>query len=175
MECELVGYFAKGRAVPVEPGFPAQVTEICSVSGCISAPPAGWIDRWLHNDLGFYNQPSEARAAWPEQAAALSLFAYRLLPRRFVGGRTELVEEDRFPVEPLAQNFVSLGFDVVSRSISSFFECSPLSCNGLAAEVPVNRYCLETLEESAALAERCSREEPEPGPYYVLEVLREGA
>jgi len=44
----------------------------------------------------------------------------------------------------------------------------------MAAEAPVNRYCLlETLEEAMALAQRCSLEEGEPGPYYVLEVLRE--
>jgi hypothetical protein len=44
----------------------------------------------------------------------------------------------------------------------------------MAAEVPVNQYCLiDTLEEAIAAAVRFSKEEPEPGPYYVVEVLRE--
>jgi hypothetical protein len=71
---------------------------------------------------------------------------------------------------------IRLGFDAVSKSISAFFECSPLSCNNMAAEAPVNRFCLlETLAEAMALAEHCSRGEGEPGPYYVLEVLREAS
>jgi hypothetical protein len=38
----------------------------------------------------------------------------------------------------------------------------------------VNRYCLMgTVNEAVMLAERFSIEEPEPGPYYVIEVLRE--
>ena len=54
------------------------------------------------------------------------------------------------------------------------FECSPLSCNGLATEVPVNRACLlDSLEEAVALARRCAREQPEPGSYFVVEVWRE--
>jgi hypothetical protein len=77
------------------------------------------------------------------------------------------------PAEPIPGSFVSLGFDVANKTYSPFFECSPLSCNGMAEEVPVNRSCLiETLEDAIAFAERCAREEPEPGPYYVLEVLR---
>ena len=43
--------------------------------------------------------------------------------------------------------------------------------------VAVNALCLlNTLAEAEALAEHCSREAPElaePGPYYVVEVLRE--
>jgi hypothetical protein len=69
--------------------------------------------------------------------------------------------------------FMSLGFDVVNKTVSAFFECSPLSCNGMANEVAVNRFCLvEDLVEAIALADRFSRDEPEPGPYYVLDVLR---
>ncbi len=43
----------------------------------------------------------------------------------------------------------------------------------MANEVDVNRYCLvENLVEAIALAECFSSDEPEPGPYYVLDVLR---
>jgi hypothetical protein len=79
-------------------------------------------------------------------------------------------------VEPLPPSFISIGFDAVSKSTSDFFECSPLSCNHMAAQIAgVNRYCLmNTVDEDVELAERFSIDGPEPGPYYVIEVLREG-
>jgi len=42
----------------------------------------------------------------------------------------------------------------------------------MALEVAVNRHCLvDSLEVAQELARRFSVEEPEPGPYYVVEVL----
>ena len=44
----------------------------------------------------------------------------------------------------------------------------------MADEVAVNRFCLlATLDEAISFAQRCAREEPEPGPFYVVEVLRD--
>ena len=169
-QLHLAGYFPKPAAVP--DGWPAaaRVDEICSVSTCLNAPPAGWIHRWLHNELGFFNTRADARAVGP----GLALFAYRLWPFRFAEGRLEALAVPHLAVEPLSADFVSLGFDAVSKSASSFFECSPLSCNTMAAEIPVNRFCLvDSRPEAAALAERFSRGNQEPGPYHVLEVLRE--
>ena len=55
-------------------------------------------------------------------------------------------------------------------------ECSPLSCNGLAAEFEINEFCLlPSLDQAVDAAERFSREQPEPGDYYVVEVLEEHA
>jgi len=176
MELVLVGYFLKRTSVPKDAWVPASVVEICSVSDCLNRSPEGWIDLWLHNDLGLYNTCDDARGIVVDQAEEYSLFAFRLLPARFVKGNREPLTIPALSVEPLRKGFVSLGFDVVSKSNSHFFECSPLSCNGLAQEVPVNRFCLvDTLAEAQSLADRCSREEPEPGPYYVLEVLRADA
>ena len=95
--------------------------------------------------------------------------------------RYEREKEEAFEVitpevEPLSADFVSLGFDVVNKTNGPFFECSPLSCNGMAKEVRVNQFCLlETPEQAVAFARRCASEEPEPGPYYVLEVLGDQA
>jgi hypothetical protein len=174
IELQLAGYFPKTTAVP--PGWMAsdRVEEMCSVSQCINSGPDGWIDKWLHNELGFFNTRSDAVAVTMGDAGSFEIFAYRLLPLRFNEGKAEAVTIPQLQVESLPPNFVTLGFDAVSKSVSSFFECSPLSCNNMAAELPVNRFCLlETLEEAVALAERCSSGEGEPGPYYVLEVLRE--
>ena len=169
-QVHLAGYFPKPTAVP--PGWApeARVDEICSVSACLNSPPSGWMRRWLHNELGFFNTRADARAVGP----GLPLFAYRLWPFRFVEGRVEALPVPTLAIEPLGADFVSLGFDAVSRSTSTFFECSPLSCNGMAIEIPVNRFCLmDSLSEASALAERFSRGNQEPGPYHVLEVLRE--
>ena len=68
-----------------------------------------------------------------------------------------------------------LGYDVVSRSCGSSFECSPLSCNGAAERVEVNEYCLvDDPAEPFRLAALFSRLEEgyEPGPYFVVEVWR---
>ncbi len=52
------------------------------------------------------------------------------------------------------------------------FEHSPLSCNAMAAEYPVNTHCLlDDLGAAVAAAERFSIEQPEPGMYCVAEVL----
>ena len=69
-----------------------------------------------------------------------------------------------------------LGYDVVEVSVASpspprlpGFGHSPLSCNLLAREVPVNRYCLvDNREDALRLAERFNREPPEPGTYFAL-------
>lgn len=62
---------------------------------------------------------------------------------------------------------------MVSRSAGTDFECSPLSCNGLSKEIPVNAHCLlETVEEALALVRSPRMQDTEPGPYVVVEVSR---
>ncbi len=101
----------------------------------------------------------------PSGSDGFAVFAYRLFPVEFANGKIKRLAIGDLPVEPLPPGFRSLGFDVVDKTCSAFFECSPLSCNGMANEVDVNRYCLvENLVEAIALAERFSRDEPEPVP-----------
>lgn len=172
-ELKLVGYFPKSTKVPAGWSASDLVKEICSISDCVNSSPPGWIDHWLHNEWGFFNTEMDAKLVVPPGSAEYSVFAYRMLPVRFVHGRAERLKIGELVVEPIAANFVSLGFDVVNKVYSAFFECSPLSCNFLANEVAVNDFCLiDDFERAVSLADRFSREEPEPGPYYVLEVLR---
>jgi hypothetical protein len=70
-----------------------------------------------------------------------------------------------------------LDLDGLSRAkdstLTSSYGCSPLSCNGLACLYPVNRYCLlDNIETAFEAATTFGRDEPEPGPYVVVEVLR---
>lgn len=138
-QLQFVGYFPKGTALPPSWSVPG-ITEICSVSNCLNGPPEGWIDHWKHNELGFFNTLSDARYIVRSQPEPFILFAYRLLPRVFRKGEIEACEVPACPVEPLPPSFISIGFDAVSKSTSDFFECSPLSCNHMAAQIAgVNR------------------------------------
>lgn len=176
MQSQPIGFLPKNTAIPTGWSSLRQVTEICSVSCHVNSTPDGCFERWVHNRLGFFSTLADARAAIATHPESFVVFAYRLLMVRFAAGRQEALLPDDSLAESIPCSFVSRGFDVVSRSVTSFFECSPLSCNGMADEVPVNSGCLvETVEEAIALAERFSLEQPEPGPYYVVEVLREPA
>ena len=173
MNPKLIGYFAKRRTA--KPTFldAPNVIEICSVSPCIAAPPDGWIEHWTHNDWFVYNSPDEARrVAKNDLESDFAIYAYRLLPVAFA----EDMEPLEITVSPTAlpEHFEPLGFDVVSRDMTPMFECSPLSCNSMAPEAPINEYCLlSSLEEAEKFARRCAKEQPEPGTYFVVEVWRE--
>jgi hypothetical protein len=55
----------------------------------------------------------------------------------------------------------------------SGYGCSPLSCNYLAPFFPVNRYgLLDAIDAAFQIAQTFGREEPEPGPFVIIEVLR---
>ena len=172
-----VGYFVK--RVESRPDWlqAAGVVEICSVSNCVSEPPEGWIEQWLHNDIGFFDNVSDAMAIVPaEDRARYRLFAYRLYPARFQHGGQQPFVMPASAADPVPPAFRSLGFDAVSKSMDSIlgFECSPLSCNSMAAELGTNEHCLfDSLEAAIAGATRFSLEQPEPGDYYVVEVLEE--
>ncbi len=170
----LIGYFPK-RITPKPDWINAPaVIEICSVSGCIATAPENWIQHWTHNELWVYDTVAAARAVIPAgQEAQFALYAYRIVPTIFPEGVSNALEIPVRP-EPLAPGFSSLGFDVVSRSAGTNFECSPLSCCDLAADWNANQFCLlPDLDTAVAAARRFSVEQPEPGPYVVIEVLRE--
>ncbi|BDC48463.1 hypothetical protein F183_A07790 [Bryobacterales bacterium F-183] len=152
---------------------------IGSVSACINGPSREWIHLWKHNDWGYYDTPAVAWTIVNElpDAADFRLFAYSLLLAYFDPEGSHPIElaPGEPPAEPLDASFCTIGFDVVSRSISSYFECSPLSCNGMANEVAeINEHCLLATQEAAvAFAHRCAKEQPEPGRYYVLQVFEQ--
>lgn len=172
----LIGYFPKIVAPKPEwlKDAPA-VEEICSVSDCISKSPSDWIDQWKHNEMFVYDTPELAWSVVPqEDRHRYTLFAYRILPRLF--GESEETEWQipSLCVNALPGGFASVGFDAVSRSCGTTFECSPLSCNLMAAHYPVNRYCLlDDLETAIAMARDFAAGNCEPGPYCVVEVLKQ--
>ena len=129
----------------------------------------------------------------------LGLCTYRTFPWTFSKASSPLVLESRelfvaeYPLplpEPDWTEFERLGYDVVQfrpvqlmdldgierydhSMASAGYGCSPLSCNYLASSFPVNRYCLiDTIDVAFQIAQTFGREEPEPGPFAIVEVLR---
>jgi hypothetical protein len=157
------------------------VREICSVSECISEGAPDRIDSWTHNKLGLYDTPDLARKVIPaEQAASYELFSYRLYPIAFdVGGMSPDEELTGDLPEPDLAGWSLVGYDLVGRSERSYFECSPLSCNHFAESCSVNAFCLiddlaQAIQTGLAFGDY-HRSGVEPGPYYLVEVLREPA
>ena len=142
------------------------------MSNCINAAPEGWVDLWTHNELGFYDTEDLALAG--SSPGDFEVFAYRLFPLVFDNGRQLDFKVPVSPLQPEA-DFKFIGYDVVSRSSSPFFECSPLSCNYAAEEFAVNSWCLiENIEDAEGACRKISAGNYETGPYYLFEVLRKG-
>ena len=176
MEPTLIGYFPKRVDAAPDWLLTEGVKEVCSVSEHVSPGPEGWIDRWLHNEMWAFDGEEAAWAVVPDgpSNAAYRMFAYRLFPVEFDGG-----EQRPFAIPPLAvklppAGYRRLGYDAVSRSCGSAFECSPLSCNSMAEQTATNRYCLvDDAQTAFHFAAEFEAQGCEPGPYYVVEVWRE--
>ena len=184
----LIGYlpkqFTKAKGDISAPSF-AGVEEICSVSECLAKSPTDWVNKWVHNtETWLFDTPE---AAWSVVPAAeqerYRLYAYRLLPTLFhdSGEETEHPLPELTAV-PIADGFSRLGYDAVVRDVGKTegelnfppsFGCSPLSCNYMAAEYPVNRYCLvDDLDTAIPMARNFATGNCEPGAYCVVEVWR---
>lgn len=171
----LIGYFPKRKMLrPVWLKNP-QIEQICSASDCISEGPIDWIDQWRHNDMWAYDTAELAWSVVPEaERKDFEIHAYRMFPVIFEAGAEKPFELPLLQVKPLPDTFELLGFDAVSRTMGNIFEHSPLSCNHMADEIAVNRYCLVDNEQAAfQMAQRFEAGEGEPGLYYVVEVWRE--
>ncbi len=165
------GFFPKRTAAPPPPLAAVDVRDIAPVSECLSAGPAGWIERWSRNRHGCFDTERLAQSIAGE--GDYDIYAYALLPVRGENGGVESFSvesiEGRIP-----DDYVFLGVDVASRSTSDFFECSPLSCNLAGVDVPVNQYCL--LPDRAAglrfLQEVAQDGGYESGPYFLVLVWK---
>jgi hypothetical protein len=174
MTCYFCGYFPK-KAAPLPEGYDLPgVVDIASVSDCIVEGPADWIQSFTFNELGFFDDVDIAESLVPEpDRSQFDVYAYEFLDERFAGGLAEPWTVPQLVCTPPGNDFEPLGFDVVSKSVTDFFECSPLSCNGAAKTFTANAHCLfDALDDAIAAAKVFSKEGWEPGPYYVARVLR---
>ena len=182
-----LGFRVKEPWVPDAAWFPkaqSGVEVVCSVSDCLAEPPPGWIDRWDFNRARCYDSVAAAlETIPPAEEDKYVCFAYWLVRAKVNGnGTPESVDPHEVFVDGLSPlpaqpgtdlECERLGYDVVSVGSTEGFECSPLSCNGMAGQISVNRYCLlDDVEHALRVARRFDEEQPEPGDYYVVEVGR---
>lgn len=154
------------------------VEDLYSVSGCISEYFADYIPHWKHNGYWFFDSVESIRSLAREHSISLEdcrVFYYEVFEREF-NDETDRWEsfgpEESFKtsVVPPAKRQLE-GYDVVTFTVHTSPECSPLSCNGAATAVLTNRHCLlSSLDEAKALVEGGAFENTEPGPFRIFAV-----
>jgi hypothetical protein len=153
-----------------------KVEDVYSLSGCISEFFTDYINFWKHNGYWLFDAPGIIRSIAREHSIDLEgakLFYYEVHEQEFDGERWRT-----FAPEPSIPTNVTIparkqleGFDVATFFAGNAPECSPLSCNGLAAELPANAHCLfTTCEEAEAALSRSAFKDAEPGPYRIFAV-----
>lgn len=172
-----LGYMAKVVAARPEWLKAPQVSKIHSVSACISKDFGQWIDAWRHNGYWFFDSPQLIAGIAAEQnidLGGITMFYYEGFETEYdlETGWRPYQPEPSFPLQVLPPPSKTLcGFDVVTFHGGSTPECSPLSCNGMAAELKANEFCLlPTLEEAVAALEAGHFNNSEPGPYRIIAV-----
>ena len=153
------------------------VADIYSVSGCVSKDFADYIGYWKHNGYWLFDSPDIILQLARQHAIDLTgtkLFFYQVheLECDDEGRWTAFSPEPSFPTEVVIPAEKALeGYDIVTFFAKASAECSPLSCNGLAAELEVNQHCLlASFERAKQLLEEGRFRNSEPGPYRIFEV-----
>ena len=168
------GYMAKHVSQKPDYLKAAQVTEIYSVSACMSANFADYISLWKHNGYWLFDSPEVILTVARENSidlALTTLFYYEVYELEFDGKNwNSYAPNFAVNVTPPARKKLE-GFDVVSFFARSSPECSPLSCNSMAEEVPTNAHCLlASFEEAERLLNSGVSNNSEPGPYRIFSV-----
>jgi hypothetical protein len=173
-----LGYLYKRVALKPDWLEAPQVRDVYSLSGCMSEDFAEYIQFWKHNGFWLFDTPQIIEALAAEQSISLDglrLFYYEAHELEY--DPTEQTwrayePEASFGLRVMPPPTKSLeGFDVVSYLAGTSPECSPLSCNNFAAEVPTNEHCLmRTFDEAREAIESGRFDNAEPGPYRIVAV-----
>lgn len=175
-----VGYMSKKVVTRPEWLKADGVDDVCAVSGCISAPFADYIDYWKHNGFWFFNSASDIERLCRQEnidTAQNTLFYYEVFEKQYDEDSrawSTFEPEASFPTQVEAPGAAELlGYDVTTFTAGTSPECSPLSCNSLATELPVNRHCLfDAFEQAAEALEAGKFDDSEPGPFRIFAVYR---
>jgi hypothetical protein len=168
------GYMAKRVCQKPDYLKTAQVQDIYSVIACISGDFANYISLWKHNGYWLFDSPEVILAIAQENLIDLTpttLFYYEVYELEF-DGKSWSAYAPNFVVNVIPPPSKKLeGFDVVTFFARSSPECSPLSCNSMANEVPTNAHCLlASFEEAERLLNSGVFNNSEPGPYRIFSV-----
>jgi len=171
-----VGYMAKRAGQRPAGTVPDAVEAVYSVSGCLAPFFCDYVEFWRHNGYWLFDSPAalgEVAVQRGVDLSAMTLFYYEAYEREYDRGIWR-----RFQPEPAFETAVRppleqtlRGYDAVSFSSGAGLACSPLSCNGLARELTVNRHCLlASLETAKTHLANGVFDHAEPGPYRVFAV-----
>jgi len=171
-----VGYMAKRVCGKPDSLKAPHVVDIYSVSDCMNQNFVDYIQYWKHNGYWLFDSPQIIQSLAADhsiQMEGLSLFFYEVHEEEYEGGRwSSFLPEPSFPtnIVPPARKALE-GFDVVTFSARTSPECSPLSCNSMAEELPTNAHCLfPTFEDANANLANGAFKDCEPGPYRIFAV-----
>jgi hypothetical protein len=138
-----------------------------------------YIPHWKHNGYWFFNDIPTLQQVATQEAVDLescTIFYYEVYDQEF---DAESNTWKQFKPEPSFETCVAVpqekqleGYDVVTFSVGTSPECSPLSCNQLAEHLPVNPRCLlATFEEAKRLVQDGVFDTSEPGPYRIFAIF----
>lgn len=173
-----VGYlYKKVERAPAQLNAEA-VEDIYSLSGCISRNFADYMDYWKHNGYWLFDSPEimqEIARVEGIDLSEMSLFYYEVYPlefeeeaRKWIPSAPELSFKTSVQI-PASKHLE--GFDVTTFQCNTTPECSPLSCNSLAAKTSVNEHCLfRTFEEAKKALDEGFFLHGEPGPLRIFAV-----
>ena len=174
-----LGYMLKNVTSPAPEWVGASNVEaVHSLSKCVSPDFADYIPLWRHNGWWLFDTPEAVKDAAATKGSALgglSLFYYEAFDRQYDDVThcwQPFAPESSIPTHVVPPSSAALcGFDVVTFFVGTSPECSPLSCNGLAASIPVNERCLfDSFEAAYAAIEGGEFKNSEPGPYRIVAV-----
>ena len=173
-----LGYMLKQVAATPEWMKAPQVKQVFSVSNCVSRDFADYVPRWRHNGWWLFDSPAALHALAADMhvpVAGLTMFYYEAFEQEYDADKkawTAIASEPDVPTNvqiPASKHLQ--GFDVVTFTVHTTPECSPLSCNALAAEIGTNPSCLlDSLERARALLESGAFDNSEPGPFRIVAV-----
>lgn len=152
------------------------VSDIYSVSNCMSEDFADYIDYWKHNGYWLFDSPAVIQSLAQENSISLegtTLFYYEAYELEFDAERWQPFGADpSIPTNVLVPSSKQLeGFDEVTFSNRNAPEHSPLSCNRMAEELVTNSHCLfASLEEADMHLKNGTFSNSEPGPYRIFSV-----
>ena len=170
------GYMAKRVAQRPDRLKAGRAVDIYSVSGCISENFTDYIQHWKHNGYWLFDSAEVIRSVAEKDGVQLDgtqLFYYEVYEQEFDGESWQDFEADpSFSTSVVIPETKQLaGFDVVTFYARNSPECSPLSCNSLADELPTNSHCLlDSFEEAKRRIDEGGFTGSEPGPYRILAV-----
>ena len=158
-----------------KPGLPQR---IYSMSPHISRDFAEYVSLSLHNGFWLFDRPEimeDIAAQLGVNLNGLTCFYYEEYNLQY-----DTERDCWLPVEPdqniptaveLPKKATLEGYDIVTFSTGNSPECSPLSCNAIAADVTVNDNCLfDSLDDAKRALESGLFRNAEPGPCRIVAV-----